>query len=49
MISAICIGAITGSALNFAVWFGAIVSAWIDDDRIQTEYAWIYIIAPALG
>ncbi len=49
MISSMSLGPITGSALNFAVWFGAIVSAWIDDDRIQCEYAWVYIIGPAFG
>ncbi len=49
MISAMSVGSISGAALNFAVWFGAIVAAWIDDDGVQSKHAWIYVIAPALG
>ena len=47
--SIMCIGEISGSCLNSAVWLGCAIPAMLASDSIDLSDAWIYWTAPFIG
>eukprot|EP01084_Bolivina_argentea_P127219 225040_1 len=49
-VAIVCIGRISGCALNSAVWVGAVITAFITDQiNHDLTDCWIYLTAPFLG